>query len=83
MSYSTFILVLLAILLASIVFYKLSQIRWRGRCLVPMKWRIIGSLVILVLIPVFLLFGLAILILIAIGLVFAFIAFVFSGFRMR
>ena len=94
-------MILLTVLVASFIFWKLSQIRlpknagafWisspakqikrRGRCLIPLKWRIVASLVILMLIPALVLFGLAIAVVLALGLLVALVAFVLSWFRVR
>ncbi len=76
-------MILLTVLVASFIFWKLSQIAVRGRCLIPLKWRIIDSLVILMLIPALVLFGLAIAVVLALGLLVALVAFVLSWFRIR
>jgi len=78
-----FLIILLTVLVASFIFWKLSQIVVRGRCLIPLKWRIISSLVILMLIPALLLFGLAIAIMLALGLLMTFVAFILSWFKVR
>ena len=72
---------LLLILIASYIFWKLSKIKVRGRCLVPLKWRIIASLFVLLLIPAIILFSMAIVVLLAIGLAIAAIVFVLRVFR--
>ena len=98
MSDLVFLLIILVILAASFIFWKLSRIKipqtsglWisqsakrtkmRGRCLIPLRWRITASLTILLLIPALILFGMAIAIIVAIGLLVAMVAFILSLFR--
>jgi hypothetical protein len=63
------------------VFWKLSKIKLRGRNVVPLKYRVIASLFVLLLIPAIILFSMAIVVLLAIGLIIAAIVFVLRVFR--